>query len=68
MQTDVSEAAWNWLRSARGSGHLGTLGMFALEAGEQGMFAMLCQRTPPIMALPGSAGRAIVPIRVPVGL
>jgi LDH2 family malate/lactate/ureidoglycolate dehydrogenase len=43
----------------RNSGHLAALGLFALEAAEQGMLALLCQRTPPVMALPGSKGPAI---------
>lgn len=43
----------------RNSGHLAALGMFVLQASEQGMFAMLCQRTPPLMALPGATARAI---------
>jgi LDH2 family malate/lactate/ureidoglycolate dehydrogenase len=30
-----------------------------LAAAEQGMVALLCQRTPPIMSLPGASGRAI---------
>jgi len=40
-------------------GHLGALGTIVLEAAERGMVALLCQRTPPIMAMPGFAGRAI---------
>lgn len=40
-------------------GHLGALGTIVLEAAEQGCVAMLAQRTPPIMALPGFCGRAI---------
>lgn len=43
----------------RNSGHLGALGVFVLQAAEQGMFALLCQKTPPLMALPGSTARAI---------
>ncbi|WP_225984643.1 Ldh family oxidoreductase [Noviherbaspirillum aerium] len=43
----------------RNSGHLAALGMFLLQASEQGMFALLCQKTPPLMALPGSTARAI---------
>lgn len=43
----------------RDSGHLAALGLFVLEAAEQGMLALLCQRTPPIMALPGSLAPAI---------
>lgn len=43
----------------RDSGHLAALGLFVLEAAEQGMVALLCQRTPPVMALPGALGPAI---------
>lgn len=43
----------------RNSGHLGALAQFVLQASEQGMFALLCQRTPPLMALPGATARAI---------
>lgn len=43
----------------RGCGHLGALGTIAVEAAEQGMVAVLCQRTPPIMGLPGFRGRGI---------
>ncbi len=40
-------------------GHLGALGTLLLEACEAGCVALLCQKTPPIMALPGAAGAAI---------
>lgn len=43
----------------RGSGHLAALGMFALQAAEQDMIALICQETPPLMGLPGSRGPAI---------
>lgn len=43
----------------RGSGHLAALGQFALAAAEQGMVAVICQETPPLMALPGSSRPAI---------
>lgn len=35
-------------------GHLSALGMFALRAAESGRVALVCQRTPPVMGLPGS--------------
>lgn len=38
----------------RRSGHLAALGQFALEVAEQGMIALICQETPPLMALRGS--------------
>lgn len=41
------------------TGHLGALGTLVLPAAEQGFLAILCQRTPPIMALPGSTAPAI---------
>ncbi len=40
-------------------GHLGALGMYALEAAEQGFFCLLAQRTPPLMGMPGFQGPAI---------
>lgn len=41
------------------TGHLAALGTLVLAAAEQGMVALLCQRTPPVMSLPGASGRAI---------
>ncbi|MEJ8859315.1 Ldh family oxidoreductase [Variovorax robiniae] len=41
------------------TGHLGALGTLLLPAAEQRLLAILCQRTPPIMALPGSNAPAI---------
>lgn len=35
-------------------GHLSALGIFALQAAERGRVALVCQRTPPVMGLPGS--------------
>ena len=35
-------------------GHLSAVGMFALQAAEKGRVALVCQRTPPIMGMPGS--------------
>lgn len=40
-------------------GHLGALGSLLLPAVEQGCMAFLCQRTPAIMALPGSTSAVI---------
>ena len=45
--------------SIRNSGHLAALGMFALRAAVCGRVALLCQKTPPMMALPGARGAAI---------
>jgi len=36
-------------------GHLSALGIYALQAAEQGRVALVCQRTPVVMGLPGSA-------------
>lgn len=41
------------------SGHLGALGPLVLEAAEQGLVAVLCQQTAPVIALPGSLRAAI---------
>lgn len=38
----------------RNCGHLSALGMFALQAAEQGRVALVCQRTPAVMGMPGS--------------
>ena len=35
-------------------GHLSALGMFALQAAENGRVALVCQRTPAVMGMPGS--------------
>lgn len=43
----------------RDSGHLAALGLFVLAAAEAGMIAVLCQETPPLMALEGATGAAI---------
>ena len=40
-------------------GHLGALGVLLLPVAEAGCMALLCQRTPPIMALPGAKAPAI---------
>lgn len=45
--------------TVKGCGHLAALGTYALQAAERGFLAVLCQSTPPIMALPGAAARAI---------
>lgn len=43
----------------RDLGHLGAVGMLPLLAAEQGCFALAIQRTPPVLALPGSTGPLI---------
>jgi len=43
----------------RRSGHLAAIGQFVLEAAERGMVAVICQETPPLMALKGSSRPAI---------
>lgn len=43
----------------RNSGHLAALGTYVLAAAERGWLALLCQTTPPIMALPGSPAPTI---------
>ncbi|WP_052081144.1 Ldh family oxidoreductase [Pseudomonas sp. ML96] len=43
----------------RRSGHLSAIGQFALQAAEQGMIALICQETPPLMALRGSSRPSI---------
>ncbi len=43
----------------RNSGHLSALGLFTVQAADHGRVALLCQKTPPMMALPGSRGPSI---------
>ena len=43
----------------RNTGHLSALGIFVLLAAQQGRIAFLCQKTPPIIALPGASGASI---------
>lgn len=43
----------------RNCGHLGALGHYALLAAERGHIALVFQRTPPLMALPGYTERAV---------
>lgn len=43
----------------RDCGHLGALGLYALLAAERGHIALVFQRTPPLMALPGYRGRTV---------
>lgn len=45
--------------TVRNSGHLSALGALVVEAAEQGLVAFLCQKTPPVIAMPGARGRAI---------
>ena len=40
-------------------GHLGALGHYSLLAAEQGLLALVFQRTPPLLALPGYEQRAV---------
>lgn len=41
------------------TGHLAALAVYVAAAAERGFFAFLCQRTPPVMALPGASGPVI---------
>lgn len=43
----------------RECGHLGALGIHALQAAEHGLFAIVGQRTPPLLAMPGFTAPAI---------
>ncbi|NTW52531.1 MAG: Ldh family oxidoreductase [Chlorobiaceae bacterium] len=62
----VIEAATPYLQSepllwvnVRRTGHLGALGIIALEAAEAGFICMMGQRTPPLLGLPGFGRCAI---------
>ncbi len=43
----------------RECGHLGALGLYALAAAEAGAIAVVAQRTPPLVSMPGLAGPVI---------
>lgn len=45
--------------AVRDLGHLGALGVHAIAAAEAGMFCMVGQHTPPLLAMPGFTGPAI---------
>jgi LDH2 family malate/lactate/ureidoglycolate dehydrogenase len=45
--------------AVREIGHLGALGVHAIAAAESGVFCMLGQHTPPLLAMPGFKGPAI---------
>jgi LDH2 family malate/lactate/ureidoglycolate dehydrogenase len=53
------ESSASVLIAVRSCGHLGALGIFALLAAEAGVFCMLGQRTPPLLALEGFKRAAI---------
>lgn len=62
----VLDAAKSWLReepmlwvSVHQTGHLGALGILALEAAEAGLVCFMGQRTPPLLGLPGFHRRAV---------
>ncbi|MDH7798960.1 MULTISPECIES: Ldh family oxidoreductase [unclassified Beijerinckia] len=44
---------------ARNLGHLGAVGLYPLIAAERGFVAIAIQRTPPLLAMPGSSGPLI---------
>ena len=50
----ATEKAASAIAVVSNCGHLSALGMFALQAAEKGRVALVCQRTPPVMGLPGS--------------
>ncbi|BAT61831.1 (2R)-3-sulfolactate dehydrogenase (NADP(+)) [Variibacter gotjawalensis] len=54
----LSQEAILWV-SVRETGHLGALGIFALEAAERGLICFLGQRVPPLLGLQGFHRRAL---------
>lgn len=50
----ATEKAASTIGIVSNCGHLSAVGMFALQAAEKGRVALVCQRTPPIMGMPGS--------------
>lgn len=59
MSVERARDASTTVCAIRESGHLAAIGQFVLEAAEAGMIAILCQETPPLMALRGSKRPAI---------
>lgn len=53
------ETSANVLVAIQACGHLGALGIHALQAAEAGYFCIMGQRTPPLLALEGFDGAAI---------
>jgi LDH2 family malate/lactate/ureidoglycolate dehydrogenase len=53
------ETSASVLVAIRSCGHLGALGIHALQAAEDGVFCLVGQRTPPLLAMEGYAGAAI---------
>jgi LDH2 family malate/lactate/ureidoglycolate dehydrogenase len=59
LGTAALERSASVLVVIRNCGHLGALGIHALQAAEAGLFALVGQRTPPLLAMPGFAAAAI---------
>jgi LDH2 family malate/lactate/ureidoglycolate dehydrogenase len=57
-RADLREQPMLWV-SVKQTGHLGALGVAALEAAEAGLVCLLGQRTPPLLGLPGFTRPAI---------
>ena len=56
---DALRASASVMVCVQACGHLGALGIHALQAAEAGAFCMIGQRTPPLLAMPGFTRPAI---------
>jgi LDH2 family malate/lactate/ureidoglycolate dehydrogenase len=56
---DALRASASVMVCVQACGHLGALGIHALQAAEAGTFCMVGQRTPPVLAMPGFTRPAI---------
>lgn len=59
LAREALEGCASTLVAIQSCGHLGALGMHALLAAEQGLFCLVGQRTPPLLAMEGFQGAAI---------
>lgn len=58
VRPGLQDEALRWV-TVHHTGHLGALGILALEAAEAGFVCLMGQRTPPLLGLPGFRRRAI---------
>jgi LDH2 family malate/lactate/ureidoglycolate dehydrogenase len=59
LATRALEGSASVLVAVQSCGHLGALGLHALQAAEEGFFCLVGQRTPPLLAMEGFRGAAI---------
>jgi LDH2 family malate/lactate/ureidoglycolate dehydrogenase len=59
LAAEALQGSASVLVAMQSCGHLGALGIHALQAAEAGFFCLMGQRTPPLLAMEGYAGAAI---------